>query len=68
MWFANAFRIDLLVEDCLIVELKSAKALTGADEKQLHTYLKISRCKLGLLINFGAPLLKLGLRRIANGL
>jgi len=67
MWFENAFRVDLFVEGLVVVELKSAKALTQRDRRQLQTYLKIMDVRLGLLINFGEPYLKLGIRRIANG-
>lgn len=68
MWFANAFRVDMLIDDVLILELKSAKAFGPGDEKQLLTYLRLGNKRLGYLINFGAPLLKMGIKRIANGL
>jgi iron complex transport system substrate-binding protein len=66
--FKNGFKVDLFVDGLVVVEVKSASALTQADHKQLLTYLKLMNCKLGLLINFGSPLLKNGLKRIANGL
>jgi GxxExxY protein len=58
-------RPDLLVEDCVIVELKSVEALLPIFEAQLLTYLKLTGKRLGLLINFNAQLLKNGIRRIA---
>lgn len=62
------FRADLVVEDVVMVELKSVETLAPVHKKQLLTYLKISGLRLGLLINFGAPLIKDGIIRIANGL
>lgn len=59
------FRIDLLVEDEVVVELKAVEAILPIHEAQLLTYLKLTNKKLGLLINFNVPLLKQGiLRRI----
>jgi GxxExxY protein len=66
--FDEAFRADLLVNDLLIVELKSIEATQPVHKKQLLTYLRLSHRKLGLLINFGAPLIKDGITRIVNGL
>ena len=60
----RAFRIDLLVEDTVIVELKSVSALEPVHTAQLLTYLKLSGYKLGLLINFNVPFLRLGIRRL----
>lgn len=57
------YRIDLLVENALIVELKSADAFAPIHEAQLLTYLKLSGKKLGLLINFNVRLLKEGIVR-----
>ncbi len=62
------FRIDLLVDRKIIVEVKAVDALAPIHNAQLLSYLKLSKCKLGLLINFNAKLLKNGIRRIANGL
>lgn len=62
----EGFRIDLLVEDQLIVELKSVEEVSRVHKKQLLTYLKLARKPLGLLINFNMELLKEGLTRIAN--
>ena len=58
--------MDLLVEDQLIVELKSVEEVSGVHKKQLLTYLKLARKPLGLLVNFNVKLLKEGLTRIAN--
>jgi GxxExxY protein len=62
------YRIDLLVEDAVIVELKAVERLTPLNEAQLLSYLKLSGRKLGLLINFNVEHLKNGIKRIANGL
>ena len=65
---ADAFRADLVVEDLVIVELKSVEAVHPVHKKQLLTYLRLSDKPLGLLINFGARLLRGGITRVANGL
>lgn len=64
----EGFRIDLIVEDLVIVELKSVETLVPVHKKQLNTYLRLSDKKLGLLVNFGANLIKDGITRIANGM
>lgn len=64
---ANGFRLDLLVEKQVIVELKSVEIMSVVYAKQLLTYLKITKLPVGLLINFGAPTLKQGIQRIVNG-
>jgi len=64
--FNEGFRLDLLVEDNLIVELKSVETIHPVHPKQLLTYLRLMNLSLGLLINFGAPLLKDGLKRVVN--
>jgi len=61
------YRADLLVENKLIVELKSIESLAPVHYKQMLTYLKLSGVKLGLLINFNEELLKTGIKRIING-
>lgn len=66
--FDEGFRADLIVEDKLILELKSVENTAPVHKKQLLTYLKITGLKLGLLINFGAPLIKDGIFRLVNGL
>ena len=65
--FKKGFRIDLIVENSIIIEVKSCEAIARVHEKQLLTYLKILNLRLGLLLNFGAPLMKDGIRRIING-
>jgi GxxExxY protein len=62
------YRIDLLVEKKLIIEIKSVEALNDLHMAQTLTYLKLSNCKLGLLINFNTVLLKNGIRRVVNNL
>ena len=62
------YRIDLLVEKKLILEIKSVAALNDLHLAQILTYLKLSNCKLGLLMNFNTILLKNGIRRVANNL
>jgi len=66
--FDEGFRADLIVNDLVIVELKSVEKVMPVHKKQLLTYLKLSGSKLGLLINFGEDLLKHGITRIANGI
>lgn len=61
------FRADLLIENKLIVELKSIEAIAPVHYKQMLTYLRLSGIKLGLLINFNEELLKTGIKRIING-
>ena len=60
------YRIDLLVNNLVIIELKAVTELAPIHQAQLTTYLKLSRKTLGLLINFNVPLIKNGIRRIAN--
>jgi len=62
----GAFRIDLLVNDALIVEVKAVDALARVHEAQLLTYLKLSNRRLGLLINFNVELFKQGVRRFVR--
>lgn len=62
------YRMDLLVEKKVIVEIKSVEALNDLHLAQVLTYLKLSHCRLGLLINFNVALLKQGLKRVANQL
>jgi GxxExxY protein len=66
--FDEGFRADLLVEDKVIVELKSIEQLAKVHGKQLLTQLRLSDRKLGLLINFGEIHLKNGIERVVNGL
>ena len=62
----QGFRMDLLVEDTVVVELKSVKKVEAVHKKQLLTYLRLADKPLGLLINFNEPLLKDGITRIIN--
>lgn len=64
----NGFRMDLLVENKVVVELKSVEVLLEVHHMQLLTYLKLSGHKLGLLINFNVPSIKSGIFRKVNGL
>ena len=65
--FETAYRADLIVDDKLILEIKSTEKVQDVHKKQLLTYLRLSGLKLGLLINFNQVLLKEGITRIANG-
>jgi iron complex transport system substrate-binding protein len=66
MAFDEGFRVDLLVAEALVVELKSVENLAPVHHKQLLTYLRLMRLPVGLLINFGAATFKDGVRRIVN--
>ena len=65
---AAGFRLDLLVENRLVVELKSVEKVQPVHKKQLLTYLRLADKPLGLLINFNEPMLKNGITRIINAL
>ncbi len=62
------FRADFIIDDKVIIELKSIEALADIHYKQVQTYLKLTKLKLGLLINFNVPLIKDGIHRIVNKL
>jgi len=62
----HGYRIDLLVERKVVIELKTVEALTNVHTAQVLTYLKLGNYKLGLLINFYVPMLKNGIKRIIN--
>ena len=66
--FDEGFRADLVVNDKVIIELKSVEFVKDVHKKQLLTYLKLSGKKLGLLINFGETLIKDGITRVVNDL
>ena len=68
MTFDEAFRADLVVGEKVIVELKSVEQVSEAHKKQVHTYLRLTGCKLGFLLNFGEALMKRGITRVVNGL
>ncbi|MGE0019148.1 MAG: GxxExxY protein [Draconibacterium sp.] len=62
------YRIDLLIENKLIIEIKSVEALNDLHLAQILTYLRLSNCKLGMLINFNSVYFKDGVKRVVNGL
>jgi GxxExxY protein len=66
--FDEGFRADMVVEDSVILELKSVESVAPVHKKQLLTYLRLSDKRLGPLLNFGAPLIKKGIFRIVNKL
>ncbi len=68
MCFDEGFRADLIVEGSVLVELKSVEQLARVHSKQVLTYLRLLDYRLGLLINFGAPIIKDGIYRIVNRL
>lgn len=65
--FDEGFRADLIVDDKVIIELKSVEKVSAAHKKQLLTYLRLTNLKLGYLLNFGEALMKDGITRIING-
>ena len=65
--FDEGFRADMLVEDKVILELKSVESVSKAHKKQVLTYLKLTGMKLGFLLNFGEAVMKDGIYRIING-
>jgi GxxExxY protein len=68
MKFDAAFRADIVVENKVIIELKSIEQVSQAHKKQLQTYLRLTGCKLGFVLNFGEALMKRGITRAVNGL
>ena len=66
--FDEGFRADIFINGKVIVELKSVERVTAAHKKQVQTYLKLTGCKLGYLLNFGEALMKDGITRCVNGL
>ena len=66
--FTEGFRADIIVENKIILEIKSIESINNVHKKQLLTYLKLSNKKLGYLLNFGENLMKNGITRIANRL
>ncbi|MFO7892659.1 MAG: GxxExxY protein [Longimicrobiales bacterium] len=65
--FPKAFYADLVVENSLVIELKVASAISTGHVKQTLTYLRLGRYRLGLILNFGAPYMKDGVKRVING-
>ncbi len=68
MTFDEAFRADLMVDERVVIELKSVEQVSQAHKKQLLTYLRLTGCKLGFLLNFGEALMKRGITRTVNGI
>ena len=66
--FDEAFRADIVVDEKVILELKSVERVIEAHKKQVQTYLRLKGCKLGFLLNFGEALMKRGITRVVNGL
>ena len=66
--FDEGFRVDLFINGKVIIELKSVDKINPAHKKQLLTYLKLTKTKLGYILNFGTELMKDGIIRIVNGL
>jgi GxxExxY protein len=64
--FDKAFRVDLIIEDKVIIELKCVEKICDAHKKQLLTYLRLTDKRLGYLLNFGEALMKHGITRTAN--
>jgi GxxExxY protein len=62
-----AYRVDLVVEGSVLVEVKALESLAGIHSRQLYTYLRLGDYPLGLLLNFGALTMKAGIKRIVNG-
>src|SRR5688572_22372370 len=62
-----AYRADLIVEQAVVVEVKALDAIPAVYTRQLRTYAKLADCRVGLLLNFGAPTLKDGIKRVVNG-
>jgi GxxExxY protein len=60
------YRADLIVEGAVLVEVKAVEVLAAVHTRQLHTYQKLSDCRVGLLLNFGAPTMKEGIKRVVN--
>jgi len=66
--FDEGFRVDILVNECVVLELKSVEQLHPVHAKQVQTYLKLTGCRLGFLLNFNEVLMKNGIVRCVNGL
>jgi GxxExxY protein len=66
--FDEGFRADIIVDGKVILELKSVEHVSAAHKKQVQTYLRLTGCKLGYLLNFGEALMKAGITRCVNGL
>lgn len=62
-----AYRVDLIVEELVVVEAKALDVLAPVHLRQLRTYTRLADCPVGLLLNFGAPVMKEGIKRVING-
>ena len=62
------FRLDLIIENKVIIEIKSVEQISNVHLKQVLTYLRVTDLKLGLLVNFNEALIKNGIKRVVNGL
>jgi GxxExxY protein len=62
----GAYQLDLMIEDAVIVEIKAVEAILPVHKAQLYTYLRLTKCRTGLLINFNVPKLMDGVRRLLN--
>jgi GxxExxY protein len=65
---ATGFRVDLLVDGCVIVEIKSVRELAPVHFKQLLTYVRLADVRLGIMLNFGESQMRHGIKRVVNGL
>lgn len=68
MLIENAYKMDILVENKVVLEIKSVEFISSFDKSQLKNYLRLGNYKLGMLLNFNSSLFKDGVKRIANGL
>jgi GxxExxY protein len=66
--FDEGFKADMIVEGRVVLELKSVEKLSAVHKKQLLTYLRVTGCRLGYLLNFGEPVMKSGITRCVNNL
>lgn len=66
LWFDEGLRLDLLIEDRVVVELKAVDVVNPVWEAQIISHLKLSKLNLGYLVNFNVPLIKKGIRRFVN--
>ncbi len=64
----GGFRVDVLVDDLVVIEVKAVEKLLPVHKSQLLTYLRLSGCKLGYLLNFNVPHMRDGIKRVVNGL
>jgi GxxExxY protein len=66
VFIETGFRLDVLVDECVIVELKSTEAIAPVHEAQLLTHLKLANVRLGFILNFNVPLMKQGIKRMVT--